>query len=109
LTSSSIRTALALGEFALLREDLSASPSSLARLWPKLTPLERAACWRLLPALRLSAAAKELNADACWEAYQASSIECLAPLLEDAPASARKFFRAPSHREAALLRSGLSR
>jgi hypothetical protein len=93
--------------FAALKDALS--PRALARLWPALAPLERAACWRLLPAADLAAAVKALPAAARWEAYQASSTECAAPLLEDAPLGARALFRAPTKREAALLRAGLSK
>ncbi|MBI3288854.1 MAG: hypothetical protein HYZ74_04985 [Elusimicrobia bacterium] len=109
LTAAATRAALSRRAFAEIKEALTASPRSLARLWPRLTPLERAACWRLLPAGRLAEAARALSGQARWQAYQSSSIECLAPLLEDAAIGARKFFRAPSRREAALLRSGIKR
>ncbi len=109
LTTSSTRAALERRAFSELREALALSPARLARLWPALTPLERAACWRLLPAGAVAAAAKALSAAARWEAYQASSIDCLAPYLEDAPLGARKYFRAPTRREAALLRAGIAK
>lgn len=109
LTPASTRAALERRAFAELKAALAASPSRLSRLWPSLTPLERAACWRLLPPAALSAAAKSLSAAARWEAYQASSTDCLAPYLEDAPLGAREHFRAPTRREAALLRAGISR
>jgi hypothetical protein len=108
LTASSTRAALERRSFSELREALALSPARLARLWPALTPLERAACWRLLPSDCVAAAAKALSAAARWEAYQASSIDCLAPYLEDAPLGARKHFRAPTRREAALLRAGIA-
>lgn len=109
LTPAGVRAALERRAFAELKESLAASPSRLAKLWPALAPLERAACWRLLPPGAVAAAAKALPAAARWEAYQASSIDCAAPYLEDAPLGARSFFRAPTRREAALLRAGLSR
>ncbi len=109
LTPASTRSALERRAFAELKESLASSPSRLARLWPALTPLERAACWRLLPPAAVAAAAKALPAAARWEAYQASSVDCLAPYLEDAPLGARDLFRAPTRREAALLRKGLAK
>lgn len=109
LTASSTRAALERRAFSELREALALFPARLARLWPALTPLERAACWRLLPSGSVAAAAKALSAAARWEAYQASSIDCVAPYLEDAPLGARKYFRAPTRREAALLRSGIAK
>lgn len=109
LTPAWTRSALERRAFAELKAALAASPARLAKLWPALTPLERAACWRLLPPAALSAAAKGLSAAAKWEAYQAASLDCLAPYLEDAPLGARDFFRAPTRREAALLRAGISR
>ncbi|MEQ1918056.1 MAG: hypothetical protein ABL955_02575 [Elusimicrobiota bacterium] len=48
-----------------------------------------------------------LSSAARWEAYQASSVDCLAPYLDDAPLGARKYFRASTRREAALLRAGI--
>lgn len=108
LTAAAARAALERRAFPELKAALAAAPSRLGTLWPALTPLERAACWRLLPPEGLAAAAKALPAAARWEAYQASSIECLAPILEDAPLGARAFFRAPTRREAALLRAGLT-
>lgn len=109
LTVASARAALERRAFAELREALSSFPSRLGRLWPALTPLERAACWRLLPPAAVAPAARSLSAAARWEAYQASSIDCLAPYLEDAALGAREHFRAPTRREAALLRAGISR
>lgn len=109
LTPAATRAALERRAFAELKAALAASPSRLAKLWPALTPLERAACWRLLPPEAVAAAAKALSAAAKWEAYQASSVECLAPYLEDAPLGARERFRAPTRREAALLRAGIKR
>ncbi len=108
LTPTFIRAALSRRAFAELREALAVSPAALARSWPALTPLERAACWRLLPPIAVAAAVKALPAAARWEAYLASSVDCAAPLLEDAPLGARKYFRAPTRREAALLRAGIS-
>ena len=105
LTLASTRAALERRAFIELKSALAASPGRLAKLWPALTPLERTACWRLLPPGALAAAAKALPAAARWEAYLASSVDCLAPYLEDAPL-ARKHFRAPTRREAALLRAG---
>lgn len=109
LTPAAARSALERRAFAELKAALAASPSRLAKLWPALTPLERAACWRLLPPASVAAAAKALPAAARWEAYQASSIDCAAPYLEDAPLGARDHFRAPTRREAALLRAGIAR
>lgn len=109
LTPAATRAALERRAFGELKAALAASPSRLAKLWPSLTPLERAACWRLLPPAALSVAAKALSAAARWEAYQASSNGCLAPLLEDSPLGARDLFREPTRREAALLRSGMAR
>lgn len=109
LTPSFARAALARRAFSELKEALAASPARLARLWPSLNALERAACWRLLPAKSLAAAAKALPPAARWDAYQASSIDCLAPYLENAHIGDRKHFRAPTRREAALLRAGLAR
>ena len=109
LTPASTRSALERRAFSELKDSLAASPSRLARLWPALTPLERAACWRLLPPAAVAAAAKALTAAARWEAYQASSVDCLAPYLEDAPLGARDLFRAPTRREASLLRKGLAK
>lgn len=109
LTASSVRAALSRKAFLQLREALGASTGSLARLWPELSPLERAACWRLLPARALPAAVRALRPAARWQAFLSAPIECLAPLLEDAPLGARKFFRAPTRREAALLRAELAR
>lgn len=109
LTPASTRAMLERRAFPELKRALAASPARLAKLWPALAPLERAACWRLLPPDRLAAAAKALPSAAKWEAYQASSIDCLAPYLEDAPLGARECFRAPTRREAALLRAGIKR
>jgi hypothetical protein len=109
LTPASTRDALARRAFPELKAALAASPARLGKLWPALTPLERAACWRLLPPDAVAPAAKALSAAACWEAYQASSIECIAPYLEDAPLDARKNFRPPTKREAALLRAGIAK
>lgn len=106
-TPASIRAALSRRAFAELKDALAASPAGLAGLWPELTPLERAVCWRLLPPGAVAAAATALSAAARWEAYLASSVDCAAPYLEDAPRSARKYFRAPTRREAALLRAGI--
>lgn len=108
-TPASVRAALSRRAFAELREALAAAPAALSKLWPALTPLERAACWRLLPPEAVTSAAKSLTSAARWEAYQASSIECVAPYLEDAPLDARSFFRNPTHREAALLRKGIGK
>lgn len=109
LTSSYVRAAVGRRAFAALKEALAAAPSRLAVLWPSLTALERAACWRLLPPKAFAAAAKALPAAARWEAYLASSIDCVAPLLEDAHIGARAQFRAPTRREAALLRAGIEK
>ncbi|MDD5304445.1 MAG: hypothetical protein PHS14_15215, partial [Elusimicrobia bacterium] len=103
----STRDALSRRAFSELKTALTDSPARLAKLWPALTPLERAACWLLLPPVAVAAAAKALPPAARWEAYQVSSIECAAPLLEDAPLGAREYFRAPTRREAALLRAGI--
>jgi hypothetical protein len=107
LTPLSTRSLLSRRAFAELKAALV--PARLAKLWPALTPLERAACWRLLPPSAVAAAAKALPAAARWEAYLASSIDCAAPLLEDAPLGARRHFRVPTRREAVLLRAGISR
>jgi len=107
LTLASTRAALERCAFAELKASLAVAPAHLAKLWPDLTPLERAACWLLLPPAAVAPAAKALSAAARWEAYQTSSIDCAAPYLEDAPLGAREHFRAPTRREAALLRSGL--
>lgn len=107
LTLSATRAALMRRDLARLKEALRRSPRSLSFLWPRLTPLERAACWRLLPASSLPAAARRLTPAARWQAYLSAPVECLAPFLEDAPKGARKLFRAPTSREAALLRRGL--
>lgn len=107
LTPAYVRAELERRAFLELKAALAASPARLAKLWPKLAPLERAACWRLLPSGDIAAAAKALSSSARWEAYQASSVDCLAPYLEDAPLGARKYFRAPTRREAALLRAGI--
>ncbi|UPT72526.1 MAG: hypothetical protein M0D55_11160 [Elusimicrobiota bacterium] len=107
-TPASVRDALRRRAFPELKSALAAEPSRLAALWPKLTPLERAACWRLLPAAALVEAAEALTPQARWEAYQASSTDCAAPLLEDAPLGTRSLFRAWTSREAALLRAGIS-
>ncbi len=107
LSPKDVRDLLGRRAFAALKDALS--PRALARLWPSLQPLERAACWRLLPAADVAAAAKALPAAARWDAYLASSVDCVAPLLEDAPLGARALFRAPTKRESALLRAGLSR
>lgn len=104
-TAAQIRAALARRAFGELRDALAAQPERLGKLWPKLEPLERAACWRLVSPGGVAAAVKSLSAQARWEAYQASSIDCLAPYLEDAPLGSRKYFRAPTRREAALLRA----
>lgn len=109
MTPAYVRAELERRAFAELKAALSAAPSRLAKLWPALTPLERAACWRLLPSSAVAAAAKALPAAARWEAYLASSIDCVAPYLEDAPLGARKHFRAPTRREAALLRAGIAK
>lgn len=102
-----VRDALRRRAFPELKEALAAEPARLGALWPKLTPLERAACWRLLPASSLPEAVKALPAGARWEAYQASSTECAAPLLEGAALGSRSLFRAWTRREAALLRAGI--
>ncbi|MBI5246536.1 MAG: hypothetical protein HY923_05100 [Elusimicrobia bacterium] len=107
MTLASVRALVSRRAFAELKAALSAEPARLAGLWPKLSPLERAVCWRLLPPKSLAAAAKALPAAARWEAYLASSIDCVAPLLEDAHIGARAHFRAPTRREAALLRAEL--
>jgi hypothetical protein len=107
LAATSVRALLSRRAFAELREALTASPTRLGELWPKLAALERAACWRLLPTTALATAAKSLAPAARWEAYLASSTECVAPLLEDAHIGARAFFRKPTRREAALLRAGI--
>lgn len=106
-TPSSVKSALSRRAFAEVKASLAAAPSRLGALWPKLTPLERAACWRLLPPEALAAAARSLSPAARWEAYQASSTECAAPLLEDAPLGARALFRAWTRREAVLLKKGI--
>lgn len=107
LTLASARAALERRAFAELKAALAASPARLAKLWPALTPLERAACWLLLPPSAVAPAAKALSVSARWEAYQASSIDCAAPYLEDAPLGAREHFRTPTRRESALLRAGI--
>jgi len=109
LTPAFARAALERRAFAELKAALAAAPARLAKIWPALAPLERAACWRLLPPAAVAAAVKALSLEARWQAYQASSIDCAAPYLEDAPLGAREHFRAPTRREAALLRAGISR
>ena len=109
LSVASTRDALARRAFAELKAALAATPSRLAKLWPAMTPLERAVCWRLLPPSAVAGVAKALPAAARWEAYQASSIDCVAPYLENAPLGARKFFREMTKREAALLRAGIAK
>ena len=84
LTPASTRDALERRSFSELRRSARRLTRALAKLWPALTPLERAACWRLLPAGAVAAAAKALPAAARWEAYLASSVDCVAPYLEDA-------------------------
>lgn len=106
-TPSSVKSALSRRAFAELKLSLAAAPSRLGALWPKLSPLERAACWRLLPPEALSAASKSLTPAARWEAYQASSTDCAAPLLEDARLGDRALFRAWTKREASLLKAGI--
>ena len=108
LSSSSIRASLRRRDFAALKAALTAEPAALSRLWPKLNALERAACWRLLPSSALSETIRSLPRGALWQAYLSSPLGCLAPLLANAPAGARRFFRAPAAREAALLRARLS-
>jgi hypothetical protein len=109
LTAAQVRSALAGRAFAELKSALTDEPARLAKLWPELAPLERAACWLLLPPGAVAAAAKALSAAARWEAYQASSVDCVAPYLEDAPLGARKYFREPTRRESVLLRAGIKR
>jgi hypothetical protein len=109
LTPLSTRAALERRAFAELKTAFAAAPARLAKLWPALTPLERAACWRLLPSGALAAAARALPSAARWEAYLASSVDCAAPYLESAPFGARKLFRTPTRREAALLRASIAR
>lgn len=108
LTAETARAALRHRDFAGLKARLGACPRTLARLWPDLTALERAACWRLLPASALPAAARALPKAARWQAYLSQPLGCLAPLLEDAPPASRRLFRPPTGREAALLRPGLA-
>ncbi len=108
LTPAAARFALSRRAFAELKDALAASPRALARLWPRLSPLERAACWRLLPPSAVAGAAAALPKSARWEAYLASSVDCAAPLLEGAAPGLRSLFRAPTRREAALLRKGLA-
>lgn len=107
LTVADVRGAVSRRAFAELRRALAASPGRLARLWPRLTPLERAACWRLLPPRALAEAAAALAPASRWQAYLCAPVECLAPLLENAPMGTRGLFREPTRREAALLRRGL--
>lgn len=109
LTAASARAALKRRAFDELKRALAAAPARLGKLWPALTPLERVACWRLLPSRAVAAAATALSAAARWEAYQASCVDCMAPYLEDAPRSAREHFRAPTRREAGLLRARILR
>jgi len=109
LTAAQVRSALARRAFAELRDALASEPARLSKLWPELAPLERAACWLLLPPASVAAVAKALPAAARWEAYQISSVDCAAPYLEDAPLGARKYFREPTRREAVLLRAGIKR
>ena len=100
---AAVRALLGRRSFAELKAALSAAPARVGALWPKLNALERAACWRLLPPSALAAASESMSQAARWEAYQASSVDCLAPYLEDAHIGDRKYFRAPTRREAALL------
>lgn len=108
LTPARVRSALERRAFSALKEELALAPDALARLWPKLSALDRAACWRLLPPAALPAAVKAMSPAARWEAYQASSIDCVAPYLEDGALGARRSFRAPTRREASLLRASLA-
>ena len=108
LSVSSIRSLIRRRDFPALKKSVSFDPSVLSRLWTKLTPLERAACWRMLPSSALKAAVSGLTTEQAWFAYLSQPVECLAPLLEGASASARRAFRAPSAREAALLRARLA-
>ena len=109
LTTAATRALLSRRAFAELKAALAISPARLVKLWPTLTPLERAASWRLLPPKALGPVARALPPAARWEAYLASSVDCVAPFLEGAPLGARAFFRAPTRREAALLRAGLAK
>lgn len=108
LTAALTRDLLSRRDFADLKRALAAAPAStLARLWPGLKPVERAACWRLISPARLAAVVETLPRAARWEAYLAQDAACLAPLLEEAPL-ARPLFRAPTRREAALLARSLA-
>jgi hypothetical protein len=108
LTPALAREYLSRRDFADLKRALAAAPaSSLARLWPALKPVERAACWRLVAPSRLAAVVMALPKSARWEAYLAQDTACLAPLLEEAPL-ARSLFRAPTRRESALLSRSLA-
>lgn len=107
MTAASTRSALERHAYGELKSALTAAPARLGKLWPALTPLERAACWLLLPPKSVAAAAESLSASARWEAYQTSSVDCLAPLLEGSVS--RDFFRSPTRREAALLRAGIAK
>ena len=109
MTPAFAKAALARRAFSELKDALAESPARLAKLWPALTPLERAACWRLLPPAAVAPAVMALSPAARWDAYQAWSIECLAPYLEDAPLDSRSIFRKMTRREALLLRAGIAK
>ena len=93
---------------ALVRAARSAGPVALARAWPALTAVGRVAAFRALDARAAAKLFAALPNDARWLAYLGTTSEGAAPLLERAPASARRLLRRFSARELAAMRRALA-
>ncbi|MBI3549952.1 MAG: hypothetical protein HY078_13020 [Elusimicrobia bacterium] len=90
-----IRELFASRDYALLKTELAkAAPQELARAWPALAPMEKAACFKLIDAPEDAMAFfKTLPFEERYFLLGAFDLGALAPLLEDAPPKVRSLFR----------------
>lgn len=92
----------------LARAARAAGPDTLARAWPRLSPLERVAAFRTLSPRAAAEVFAALPADGKWLAYLGEVSEGAAPLLEGARKTEARLLRRASARERASMRKALA-
>lgn len=93
---------------ALARAARAAGPAALAASWERLSPLERVASFRALPARAAAVLFEALPPERRWLAYLGCVSEGAAPLLEGKPEAARRALRRPGRAELARMREALA-
>jgi Mg/Co/Ni transporter MgtE len=93
------------GAFASLRDWLRrADRAELARLWPRLAPLHKLAAFKLMDAVSALAFYRGLPYRERYFLFCGFPLQSIAPLIADAPASARRLFvQLPAKSQGAML------